>query len=135
MRLHKGKMRVGNGFILVPLKMTFYCVTKRLLLPLYYCKKLHMHDKKNRSTKTIDYPVIADYFIDSQWLLVRAKPRSNLYIFNPDGFNLEDATTTTTEKEIRQVTILVEEILKTEKTNKTYVSSIHRNPQRKREIL
>ena len=92
-----------------------------------YCRKLHMHDKKNRSTKTIDYPVIADYFIDSQWLLVRAKPRSNLYIFNPDGFNLENAATTTTEKEIHQVTTLVEEILKTEKPNKTYVSSILKN--------
>lgn len=92
-----------------------------------YCKKLHMHDKKNRSTKAIDYPVIADYFIDSQWLLVRAKPRSNLYIFNPNGFNLEDAETTTTEKEIRQVTLLVEKVLKTEKTNKAYVSSILKN--------
>lgn len=26
--LHKGKMRVGKGFILVPLKMTFYWVTE-----------------------------------------------------------------------------------------------------------
>ena len=29
MRLYKGIMRVGKGFILVPLKMAFYCATKR----------------------------------------------------------------------------------------------------------
>ena len=51
-----------------------------------YCRKLHVHDKKNRTTKEIDYPVIADYFLDSAWLLIRAKPRSNLYIFNPVSY-------------------------------------------------
>lgn len=92
-----------------------------------YCKKLHMHDKKNHSTKVIDYPVIADYFLDSQWLLVRAKPRSNLYLFNPNGFDLEGSETTTTEKEIRQVILLVEKILQAEKTNRSHVAALLKN--------
>lgn len=88
-----------------------------------YCRKLHMHDKKNRTTKEIDYPVIADYFLDSAWLLIRAKPRSNLYIFNPDGFDIEEAESTTTEKEIQRVSACVEKILQVEKVPKSYISA------------
>ena len=66
-----------------------------------YCRKLYIHDKIKHRSKPIDYPVTADYFLDKDWLLVRAKPWSNLYQYEPDGFNLETATATTTEKEIR----------------------------------
>lgn len=68
-----------------------------------FCKKLHMHDKKNQRTRVIDYPVTSEYYVDGQWLIVRAKPRSNLYIFNPDGFDIENAVSTTTEKEIKNI--------------------------------
>lgn len=83
-----------------------------------YCRKLHVHDKKKLTTKVIDYPVVADYYPDCQWLLVRAKPRSNLYLFNPTGFKIEEAQSTTTEKEIKTVTDFVEIILRIDKTNK-----------------
>lgn len=76
-----------------------------------YCKKLHIYDRIKHSSKPIDYPVTADYFLDQYWLLVRAKPRSNLYLYEPDGFNLEVAETTTTEKEIHSVMYLVGRIL------------------------
>ena len=92
-----------------------------------YCRKLHMHDKKKRTTKAIDYPVIADYFLDSQWLLVRAKPRSNLYLFNPLGFNIEEAVTTTTEKEIREVIKLLTNILQIQKSDKGYICAQLKN--------
>lgn len=92
-----------------------------------YCKKLHMHDKKKQHTKVIDYPVVAEYSIDSHWLLVRAKPRSNLYVFNPEGFLLEDAESTTTEKQIREVVDLVSSILEIEKFNKSYASELLKN--------
>ena len=92
-----------------------------------YCRKLHVHDKKNRTTKEIDYPVIADYFLDSAWLLIRAKPRSNLYIFNPDGFDIEEAESTTTEKEIRLVSSLVGKILQVQKESKSFISAQLKN--------
>lgn len=76
-----------------------------------YCKKLHTYDRIKHSSKPIDYPVTADYFLDQEWLLVRAKPRSNLYLYEPDGFVLEAAETTTTEKEIRQVMHLAEKVI------------------------
>lgn len=83
-----------------------------------YCKKLYIYDRNKRSAKPIDYPVTADYFPDKDWMLVRAKPRSNLFLYDPDGFILDTAESTTTEKEIRQITCLVEKILGTEKTYK-----------------
>lgn len=92
-----------------------------------YCRKLHVHDKKNRTTKEIDYPVIADYFLDSAWLLIRAKPRSNLYIFNPDGFDIEEAESTTTEKEIRLVSSLVGKIIQVQKEPKSFISAQLKN--------
>lgn len=92
-----------------------------------YCRKLHVHDKKNRTTKGIDYPVIADYFLDSAWLLIRAKPRSNLYIFNPNGFDIEEAESTTTEKEILLVSSLVGKILQVQKELKSYISAQLKN--------
>lgn len=76
-----------------------------------YCKKLHIYDKVKHISKAIDYPVTADYFLDQEWLLVRAKPRSNLYLYESGGFILDAAETTTTEKEIRQVMRLAEKIL------------------------
>jgi len=76
-----------------------------------YCKKLHTYDRVKHSSKAIDYPVTADYFLDQDWLLVRAKPRSNLYVYEPEEFVLEAAETTTTEKEIRQVMCLAGKII------------------------
>lgn len=76
-----------------------------------YCKKLHTYDRIKHSSKPIDYPVTADYFLDQEWLLVRAKPRSNLYVYEPEGFVLEAAETTTAEKEIRQVMRLAGKII------------------------
>lgn len=76
-----------------------------------YCKMLHIYDKNKRISRPIQYPVTADYFLDKDWLLVRAKPRSNLYLYEPDGFVLEAAEATTTEKEIRQVIRLVERVI------------------------
>lgn len=92
-----------------------------------YCRKLHMHDKRNHTTKAIDYPVIADYFLDKQWLLVRAKPRSNLYLYNPKGFTLEEAEPTTTEKEIRAVAGFVESILDIQKDKQRVVEAQLKN--------
>ena len=78
-------------------------VKEDLKVSFLFCKKLHMHDKNNMRTKTIDYPIIAEYYINSNWLLIRAKPRSNLYIYNSDGFNIEKSKSTTTENEIKGV--------------------------------
>lgn len=92
-----------------------------------FCKKLHMHDKKNLRTRVIDYPVMAEYYVDGQWLLVRAKPRSNLYIFNPDGFDIEKAVSTTTEKEIKHIVERTSTILELKKRDSKTASITLKN--------
>ncbi len=68
-----------------------------------FCKKLHIHDKKRNQAKAIDFPIIAEYYLESNWLLVRVKPRSNLYLYDENGFNIDRAISTTTEKQIAEV--------------------------------
>ena len=85
-------------------------------ITLTYCKKLYTYDKVKHSARPIDYPITADYFLDREWLLVRAKPRSNLYLFKTGEFDLDTAISTTTEKEIRQIMSLAEAILGVQKT-------------------
>lgn len=107
----------NEKFILINSYYSIDSLGKKIVF--IYCKKLHMHDKKKQATKIIDYPVTAEYYIEQDWLLVYAKPRSNLYIYNSQPFNIENAISTTTDKQIKEVVDLVKEILKLEKTDKT----------------
>ena len=84
-----------------------------------FCKKLRVHDKFKMQTKVVDYPVTAEYYIEAEWLLIKAKPRSNLYIYEGDTFNIETAKSTTTEKQIQEVrTDLIQKLDLEEKENK-----------------
>ena len=78
-----------------------------------YCKNLYVYNNsKDKSiVKKVIYPVIAEYYIDSQWLLVKAKPKSNLYNWSEEKFDIEKTVSTTTEKQIFEVIELVEKIL------------------------
>lgn len=50
-----------------------------------------------------------------------------MYIFNPDGFDIEEAESTTTEKEIRLVSSLVGKILQVQKESKSFISAQLKN--------
>lgn len=106
----------NENFILINSYYSIDSLGKKVVF--IYCKKLRMHDKKKQVTKIIDYPVTAEYYIDRGWLLVCAKPRSNLYIYNSQEFNIEDAISTTTDKQIKEVVGFVKETLKLEKSDK-----------------
>lgn len=92
-----------------------------------YCTKLHMHDKKNMSTRAIDFPIIAEYYIEKGWLIARAKPRSNLYEYNPDGFNIEKATSTSTDKLVKKVFSSIDHILRFQRLDGQYSSAVLKN--------
>lgn len=94
-----------------------------------YCKNLYVYtNSKNQSTiKKVIYPVIAEYYIDSQWLLVKAKPKSNLYNWNEEKFDIEKTMSTTTEKQIFEVIELVEKILRVNKGDSDTNSSELKN--------
>jgi len=69
--------------------------------------KVWFHDQRAASTtKAIDFPVFVEYYLNSGFLLISAKPRSNLYVYEEGkGFYSSDNTfppTITTEKIISQ---------------------------------
>lgn len=75
------------------------------------CRKLVTHDTKS-ITKTIDYPVIVEYYLKSNWLKISAKPKSNLYLYEGPDFSLENAKKTTSDKEIKIVKGIITKNLK-----------------------
>ena len=76
-----------------------------------YCKKLFTYEssRSGETTKPIDYPIIAEYYIYDQWLLVIAKSRSPLYLERPNRNG--ESKRTTTEKQIDEVFNEMESIL------------------------
>ena len=76
-------------------------------IDLYFCRKVWFHDQRStNATKAVDFPVFVEYYLDSGFLLVSAKPRSNLYVYEEGkNFYSSDNTlppTITTEKIIKQ---------------------------------
>lgn len=89
-----------------------------------FCKKLRIHDKYKMHTKVVDYPVTAEYYIDSEWLLIKSKPRSNMYIYDDKAFDIETAVSTTSEKQIKEVRQILIEKLDLEESEKSTRASI-----------
>ena len=115
----------GVDFSLIEANLEDTCHGRKVKL--VYCKKLHMHDKQKSLTKEIYYPITAEYYIDNAWLLIRAKPRSNMFKYNPDGFNLETSEPVTTDRLIREVYELVGKILEFENNDRSYSSQMIKN--------
>lgn len=84
----------------------------------FFCKKLYSYDSKKKLVKPIIYPVIAEYYIDGNWLIVKAKPKSNLYIYSEENFDIEKNDSTTTEKEVYDVMGRVASILQIQEVDK-----------------
>jgi|GEM_PF-1187395 len=79
-----------------------------------YCKKLFAYETKGdtRTTKTVDYPIIAEFYVKSQYLLVIAKPKTDLYKYSTNGFDPAKPTSRTNIKHeiaevLRQINILL----------------------------
>jgi hypothetical protein len=92
-----------------------------------FCKKLRVHNKYKMHTKVVDYPVTAEYYIEAEWLLIKAKPRSNLYVFEGDTFNIETAKSTTTEKQIQEVRAILIQKLDLEENDKKVRANLIKN--------
>lgn len=67
-----------------------------------FCKKMITYDKNTNFSQVIDYPVIAEYYVDSNWLLVKAKPKSNLYEYM-ENFTIDKGASTNSEKQIMEI--------------------------------
>lgn len=76
------------------------------------CKKITIYDKAQKYQRDIDYPLIAEYYIDSCWLLLKAKSRSNMYIYTGKLLTLDTAESTTYEKQVKEAKKILKSILK-----------------------
>lgn len=59
------------------------------VVTLYCCSMATYIDKRKLRARDIEFPVIFDIFIDGGWYIVRYKPRSNLYDYNPGTQSIE----------------------------------------------
>lgn len=82
---------------------------KNAFVRLLFCKKLYYHEEKNSAiTKSIYYPIVAEYYFRRGWLVIKAKSRSNLYEYT-EVFN-DTTPSTTTKKQAEKVLERVERI-------------------------
>lgn len=88
---------------------------------LLFCKKLYYHESKNQAvTKSIYYPIVAEYYFNSGWLVIKAKSKSNLYEYTEI---FDDATPgTTTRKQVDEVLKRVEQIFNIRGDDKKKIS-------------
>jgi len=117
---HVCSNQYGKDFTLVSVRLAGEGVGRKIVFT--YCKKLHVFQEKkgvHRRTQIIDYPVVAEYYFEGQWLSVTAKPRSNLYVYINDNFDLENAEITSTEKQIIEVFEKVATILTKDNVSET----------------
>lgn len=115
---HICQNRYNQNLLLISCELINTTYGKKIIF--VFCRKLFIHNKKEMHTRGIDYPIIAEYYLDSQCLLVRAKPRSNLYDFNETGFDIEKAQSTTIDKQIKEVKDKVINILQLEAVDKNF---------------
>lgn len=71
-------------------------------LTFMFCKKIINFESKLDRKKIVEYPVIAEYYVNSEWLLIKAKPKSNLFKY-VDDFKLESAEPVRYEKQIDEI--------------------------------
>lgn len=94
---------------------------KNDLIRLLFCKKLYYREEKNSTvTRSIYYPIVAEYYFKSGWLVIKAKSRSNLYEYTE---KFDDATPKTTpKKQIENALARVEQIFNIHGDDKNKVS-------------
>ena len=91
-----------------------YCESSKLgnRVVFVLCKKITLYDKVQKYQRDIDYPLIAEYYIDNCWLLLKAKSRSNMYIYTGKPLTLDTAESTTYEKQVKEAKNFLKNILR-----------------------
>ena len=82
---------------------------KNNFIRLLFCKKLYYRETKNSTeTKSIYYPIVAEYYFKSGWLVIKAKSKSNLFEYT-DVFS-DTTPPTSPKKQIENALARVEQI-------------------------
>lgn len=82
------------------------------VIRMIFCKKLHFSENKVGvvTTKIVEYPVIAEFYMEQSWLCIRFKMRTGLYHFKSSGFDTSSVRVSISQ-EIRDVLHRVDQIL------------------------
>lgn len=95
------------------------------IITFYMGKLIHTFDKKS-VIKGMIYPVCIDVYVDNGIIIARGKSKSNMYEYMEGGFVLEKASTTNSEKELREAISRVTNIMNIATKTKGEVCDIFR---------
>ncbi len=108
------------------IKATAYDSESRIKLVFLFCRKLITYDKNANYSKIIEYPVAAEYYADTKWLIVKAKPKSNLYEYM-ENFTIDKSKSTSYDGQIEEVKKEISKILNFIQSDKRLVENILKN--------
>lgn len=102
---------LNQGGFECELKLLTYKVredeTAGRVVSLYFGKKIYVFDKPH--SRIINYPLFIDIYVNQHMLVARLKPKSNLYEYKDDGFDIEDADKINIEKLMEKAVSYVNE--------------------------
>lgn len=86
--------------------------TRGQVIRMIFCKKMHFSENKAGvvTTKVVEYPIIAEYYIEHAWLCIRFKMRTGLYHYKKDGYDTTSVRVSVSQ-EIQDVIKKVDSIL------------------------
>lgn len=82
------------------------------VIRMIFCKKMHFSENKTGvvTTKPIEYPIIAEYYMEHAWLCIRFKMRSGLYHYKESGYDTTSVRVSVSQ-EIQNVLKKVDSLL------------------------
>ncbi len=77
------------------------------IISLYFGRKVYISEKENG--RVVHYPVFADIYVQQQMIVVRAKPKVNMYEYKEQDFKFEEAKKLSAEGMIQETAKFVYE--------------------------
>lgn len=96
-------------------------------LTLFFCRKIFIFEQQKLKLSAFDYPIIAELFLNSNWICIRATPKTNMYQYRPSTFNIEVNQKTTVDKQIKDVMEWLRNRITTEDENTNVQLEILKN--------
>lgn len=82
------------------------------VIRMFFCRKMTFAENKAGilTTRTVEYPVITEYFLERSWLCVRFKARTGLYEYKESGYDTTSVRISISQ-EIKKVINKIDNIL------------------------
>jgi hypothetical protein len=127
--INRENMHICNNIYSANLSLVRYDITHDTFgtkISLYYCKMIHTVDLKG-TVKAVAYPMFIDLYIETGVIISRAKSKSNMFEYMPEGFEIEKAKSTTVEKTLRNLVYITSKLFGFSISPKDYSYDIFRS--------